>query len=51
VKNTDYQIISRKDSKESAKHLRREGQFLPPMLELIEAAIDEVIHVISRASV
>jgi len=54
MKRTDYQIISQKDSKELAKFLSREGQFLLPMLELIEqaeAAVDEVIDVVGRASI
>jgi len=54
MERTDYQIISQKDSKELAKFLSREGQFLLPMLELIEqaeTAVDEVIDVIGRASI
>jgi putative transposase len=54
MKKTGYQIISQKDSKELAKFLSREGQFLLPMLELIEQAeiaVDEVIDVIGRASI
>lgn len=54
MKKADYQIISQKDSKELAKFLSREGQFLLPMLELIEqaeAVVDEVIDVIGRASI
>jgi len=54
MKKTNYQIVSQKDSKELAKFLSREGQFLLPMLELIEqaeAAVDEVIDVIGRASI
>ena len=52
--NKDYQIISKKDSKELARFLSKEGQFLVPMLELIEqteAAVDEVINVVGRVSV
>jgi len=52
--NKDYQIISKKNSKELAKFLSKEGQFLLPMLELIEqaeAAVDEVIDVVGRASI
>ena len=54
MKKTDYQIISKKDSKELAKFLSKEGQLLLPMLELIEqaeAAVDEVVDVIGRASI
>ncbi len=50
----DYQIINRNDSKELAKFLSKEGQFLLPMLELIEqaeAAVDEVIDVMGRATI
>jgi len=36
--NRDYQIINKKDSKELAKFLSKEGQLLLPMLELIEQA-------------
>jgi len=52
--NRDYQIISKKNSRELAKFLSKEGQLLLPMLELIEqaeAAVDEVIDVVGRASV
>jgi len=52
--NKDYQIISKKNSRELAKFLSREGQLLLPMLELIEqaeAAVDEVIDVVGRASI
>lgn len=31
MKKADYQIVSQKDSKELAKFLSREGQFLLPM--------------------
>jgi len=54
MKTADYQIISQKDSKKLAKFLSKEGQFLLPMLELIEqseAAVDQVIDVIGRASI
>lgn len=54
MKNKDYQIISRNETKELAKFLSREGQFFLPMLELIEqaeAAVDEVIEVVGRASI
>ena len=52
--NRDYQIISKKNSRELAKFLSTEGQLLLPMLELIEqaeAAVDEVIDVVGRASI
>ena len=52
--NRDYQIISKKNSGELAKFLSKEGQLLLPMLELIEqaeAAVDEVIDVVGRASI
>ena len=52
--NRDYQIINKKESRELAKFLSKEGQLLLPMLELIEqaeAAVDEVIDVVGRASI
>ncbi len=52
--NRDYQIISKNNSRELAKFLSKEGQLLLPMLELIEqaeAAVDEVIDVVGRASI
>jgi len=52
--NRDYQIISKKNSRELAKFLSKEGQLLLPMLELIEqaeAAVDKVIDVVGRASI
>jgi len=54
MKDKDYQIISRNETKELAKFLSKEGQFLLPMLGLIEqaeAAVDEVIDVVGRASI
>jgi hypothetical protein len=54
MQKTEYQIISRKDSKELAKFLYKEGQFLLPMLDLIEqaqAAVDEVIDVLGRSAI
>jgi len=54
MRNTDYQIIDRNQTKDLAKFLSQEGQFLLPMLELIkqaEAAVDEVIDVVGRATV
>lgn len=50
----DYQIIRRKESQELAKFLAKEGQFLLPMLDLIEhaqAAVDDVIDVVGRSTV
>jgi transposase-like protein len=50
----DYQIISKKDSKELANFLAKEGQLLLPMLELIEnaqSAIDDVIDVVGRSTI
>ena len=54
MQNSDYQIVSKKDSKELAKFLAKEGQFLLPMLELIEqaqTAVDEVIDVVGRSAI
>lgn len=50
----DYQIISKKDSKELANFLAKEGQLLLPMLDLIETAqtaIDDVIDVVGRSTI
>lgn len=49
-----YQIGDRTDSKALAEFLAKEGQFLLPMLELIEqseVAIDELIDVMGRATI
>jgi putative transposase len=54
MQKTDYQIISRKESKELVKFLAKEGQLLLPMLELIEqaqTAVDEVIDVVGRSAI
>ena len=54
MQKPEYQIISRKDSKELAKFLAKEGQFLLPMLELIEqaqTAVDDVIDVVERSAI
>jgi len=54
MKNTDYQIIGRNQTKELAKLLSKEGQLLLPMLELVqqaEAAVDEVVDVVGRATI
>ena len=51
---SDYQIADRKDSRALAEFLQKEGQFLLPMVSLIEsaqAAIDEVIDVAGRATI
>lgn len=48
-----YQIADRKDSRILAEFLHREGQFLLPMVQLIEQAqlaVDEVICVTGRAT-
>jgi transposase-like protein len=54
MQNSDYQIVSKKDSKELAKFLSKQGQLLLPMLDLIEqaeAAVDEVIDVVGRSAI
>ena len=54
MQKSDYQIVSKKNSKELAKFLAKEGQFLLPMLELIEqaqTAVDEVIDVVGRSAI
>jgi hypothetical protein len=54
MEKSEYQIINRKDSKELAKFLAKEGQFLLPMLDLIEqaqTAVDEVIDVVGRSAI
>lgn len=50
----EYQIINKKESKELAKFLAKEGQFLLPMLDLIEQAqlaVDETIDVVGRSAI
>ena len=50
----DYQIISKKDSKELANFLAKDGQRLLPMVDLIETAqiaIDDFIDVIGRTGI
>ena len=42
MQNSDYPIVSKKDSKELAKFLAEEGQFLLPMLDLIEQANNRI---------
>jgi len=49
-----YTILSKKDSQELTRFLAREGQFLLPMLDLIEqaeAAVDEVVEVVGRSAI
>jgi len=49
-----YQIMNKKDSRELNRFLAREGQFLLPILDLIqqsEAAVDEVIEVVGRSAI
>jgi transposase-like protein len=48
-----YQICTRKESRELAEFLAREGQRLVPMLDLItesRAAVDELVDVMGRAT-
>jgi len=50
----EYQIADRKDSGALAEFLEKEGQFLLPMVSLLETAqtaIDEVIDVAGRATI
>jgi len=54
MRNTDYQIISKNDSRKLADFLCQEGQMLLPMVELItqtQMAIDELIDVTGRAAI
>ena len=49
-----YEVTDRKDRRALAGFLSREGQFLLPMVELVEqaeVAIDEVIGVMGRATI
>lgn len=49
-----YQTCDAKDSRKLAEFLAKEGQMLLPMLDLVtraEAAVDEVIDVVGRATV
>jgi len=51
---SEYQVVDRKDSRALAEFLQKEGQFLLPMVGLIETAqlaIDEVIDVAGRATI
>jgi transposase-like protein len=54
MRNTDYQIIDKTDSRKLANFLCREGQLLLPMVELISQAqlgVDELIDVTGRAAI
>ncbi len=54
MRNTDYQIISKTDSKKLTDFLSQQGQLLLPMVGLItqaSAAIDELIDVTGRATI
>ena len=49
-----YEVRDRADKRAIREFLKREGQFLLPMLELVEqteVAIDEVIQVMGRATI
>ncbi|MFQ5917292.1 MAG: IS256 family transposase [Candidatus Binatia bacterium] len=49
-----YQIIGKEDREKLSEYLVRHGQFLLPMVELIERsrlAVDELIEVLGRASI
>jgi putative transposase len=51
---SEYQVAERKDSRALAEFLQKEGEFLLPMVGLIETAqvaIDEVIDVTGRATI
>jgi putative transposase len=51
---SDYEIADRKDSRAWTEFLQKEGQFLLPIVSLIEAAqtaIDEVVDVAGRATI
>lgn len=51
---SEYQVVDRKDSRALAEFLQKEGQFLLPLVGLIETAqlaIDEVIDVAGRATI
>ncbi len=51
---SEYQIADRHDSRALAEFLQKEGQFLLPLVSLIETAqgaIDEVIDVAGRATI
>ena len=49
-----YQISGQTDRRKIAEYLSKDGQLLPPLLELVcntENAIDEVINVVGTAAV
>src|SRR5438094_355880 len=51
---SDYEIADRKDSRALTEFLHKEGQFLLPIVSLIETAqgaIDEVIDVAGRSTI
>lgn len=51
---SEYQVIERTDSRQLAEFLAKEGQFLLPIVELVEQAqmaVDEVIDVAGRATI
>lgn len=54
MRNTDYQIISKTDSRKLTDFLSQQGQLLLPMVGLItqaKAAVDELIDVTGRAAI
>jgi transposase-like protein len=54
MRNADYQIISKTDSRKLADFLCQEGQLLLPMVELVtqaQMAVDELIEVTGRAAI
>ncbi len=49
-----YEVTERRDKQAIAEFLKREGQFLLPMVELVETAelaIDDVVEVVGRATI
>ena len=49
-----YEVVSGTDKRAMAEFVKREGQFLLPMVELVERtelAIDEVVQVMGRATI
>ena len=51
--NQVYQIVDRNDSRELSRLLSQDGQFLLPMVDLIEQAqvvVEEFIDVVGRAA-
>ena len=54
MRNTDYQIISKTDSRKLTDFLSQQGQLLLPMVGLItqaKAAVDELIDVTGRSAI